>query len=311
MKQEQLQSARSRLAPRRASPLTWPLIGLGVAALAAALVLLSASAPRRAALFTMPDPLMLVPPLLLLALAVGMRAWPAAQPAPRRASARPPTDAAAPAAALDWPSFAALAMRFFGDRRLVCEDRNGPWKEAADLMLRTGSRTYLVHARHWQAARVDAAAVRALAREVEQRHAAGGILLCARDVFTPEAARVARQGSILLLDPSRMVCRAAAPGPTPAECAETLPPLQTADAAPGPAKAPALAPRQLPVLRPDQALPVRSGFQPTKPMGASDWAVLDRPAASALPVLRPDHLLMPRGDFQPTEPLVRGRPTAA
>ena len=67
------------------------------------------------------------------------------------------------------------------------------------------------------------------------------------------------------------------------------------------------------MLRPDQKLPVRSGFQPTKPMSESDWAILDQPAAQVrgMPVLRPDHLLVPRGDFLPTEPLVRTRSAAA
>ena len=189
----------------RKSRMPWALAGLGAVALSGCLAYLSTTAPRYAAAHSLPDPMMLVPGLLLLAVAFAMRAWPASVKAPANANIQP--------AVMNWARLSQLATRFFDERGLVSMAPSQPWMEGEDLTLRKSGRSYLVHASLWQSVRVDAPAVRLLAREVERRNGAGGILLCASDAFTPAAHQLARQHGVLLLDPSQLHAKPRADAP--------------------------------------------------------------------------------------------------
>ena len=137
-------------------------------------------------------------PSLLARVAAALAAW---LPARRARLARP---GAAAGASAQWTQLAQLATRFFDVRGLAPEDPAQPWAEAGNRLLRKGPRRYLVHAAHWQAARVDAATVQAVLRAVAQQRATAGIVLCARDVFTPAARALARENAILLLEPGQL-----------------------------------------------------------------------------------------------------------
>ncbi len=234
-------SASAAPAPRW-RPVAWMLAGVAIV-----LAGLLAMVPRAAGAFSLPQPMMVLPPLLLLAFALSLRAWPA-----RRAT-RPsaPPQPAGP----DWVRLSAQASRFFAERGLIGLDPDQPWHVGTDLMLRRGLRTWLVHAGHWQAEQVDAPAVRLLAREVARRGADGGILLCGSDAFTPAACQIARERGILLLDPSQLQ-RALGHAPAPVH--------RPARAAP-----PAPQPARVPVLRPDREVRIPREFQPTEPMPES------------------------------------------
>lgn len=106
-------------------------------------------------------------------------------------------------APIDWPRLSGLASRYFDSHGLQREARDRPWSEAADIIVLKGARRYLVHAGLWRTGRVGEAEVRRLAHEVARKHAAGGMLLCAGDVFTVAAQELARQRGILLLHPAQ------------------------------------------------------------------------------------------------------------
>ena len=281
---------------------------------------------------------MLVPGLLLLAVAFAMRAWPASVKAPANANIQP--------AVMNWARLSQLATRFFDERGLVSMAPSQPWMEGEDLTLRKSGRSYLVHASLWQSVRVDAPAVRLLAREVERRNGAGGILLCASDAFTPAAHQLARQHGVLLLDPSQLHAKPRAdtppvkapspsaqrePAPRPSEFARHVPakvpvlrpdrevrvlrgfqptePLAKEEINPFcPTVPPMLTPREALMLD-DYARPARRDFLPTEPMADADRAQLAQGAALAnrIPTLRPDDALQLRRDFLPTEPLASRR----
>lgn len=348
MKKTSLPIRRSNRLPTlpqvRKSRMPWALAGLGAVALSGCLAYLSTTAPRYAAAHSLPDPMMLVPGLLLLAVAFAMRAWPASVKAPASANIQP--------AVMNWARLSQLATRFFDERGLVSMAPSQPWMEGEDLTLRKSGRSYLVHASLWQSVRVDAPAVRLLAREVERRNGAGGILLCASDAFTPAAHQLARQHGVLLLDPSQLHSkpRASAP-PAITEVAKPAPAAVRQSAAPRPSAIAHTAPAKVPVLRPDHEVRVQRAFQPTEPMtdaendafGATlppatltprEALLLDgyaRPArrdflptepmadadraqlaegaalANRIPTLRPDDALQLRRDFLPTEPLASRR----
>ena len=342
MKKTSLPIRRSNRLPTlpqvRKSRMPWALAGLGAVALSGCLAYLSATAPRYAAAHSLPDPMMLVPGLLLLAVAFAMRAWPASVKAPASANIQP--------AVMNWARLSQLATRFFDERGLVSMAPSQPWMEGEDLTLRKSGRSYLVHASLWQSVRVDAPAVRLLAREVERRNGAGGILLCASDAFTPAAHQLARQHGVLLLDPSQLHAKPRAdappvmapspsaqrePAPRPSEFARHVPakvpvlrpdrevrvlrgfqptePLAKEEINPFcPTVPPMLTPREALMLD-DYARPARRDFLPTEPMADADRAQLAQGAALAnrIPTLRPDDALQLRRDFLPTEPLASRR----
>ena len=204
-------------------------------------------------------------PSLLARVAAALAAW---LPARRARRARP---VGATGASAQWTQLAQLATRFFDARGLAPEYPAQPWAEAGNRLLRKGPRRYLVHAAHWQAARVDAATVQAVLRAVAQQRATAGIVLCARDVFTPAARTLARENAILLLEPGQL-----RPLPPPRESAAPVAPVVPAPAVNAPRAAPAAvaaaaAPRPLPaaprrpVLRPDDEVRGRRDFMPTVP----------------------------------------------
>lgn len=279
----------------RKSRLPWALAGLGAVTLSGCLAYLSATAPRYAAAHSLPDPMMLVPGLLLLAVAFTMRAWPASVKAPAGANIQP--------AVMNWARLSQLATHFFDERGLVSMEPSRPWIDGEDLMLRKAGRTYLVHASLWQSVQVDAPAVRLLAREVERRNCAGGILLCASDAFTPAAHQLARQHGVLLLDPSQLHAKPRADGQpvkAPAPSAQREP-------APRPSEFARHVPAKVPVLRPDREVRVVRGFQPTEPLAAEE---VNSFGSTVPPMLTPHEALMlddcakpARRDFLPTEPM--------
>ena len=188
---------------------------------------------------------------------------------------------AAPAAATfasqaQWARLAQAATRFFDARGLAPEHPAEPWPEAGTRMLHKGQRRYLVHAGHWQASRVDAAAIQMVMSAVTRHRATAGILLCAGDVFTPAARALARENAVLLLDSSQLRPQpsahegpAAPAAPRPASSAARATPATVATpAAPQPAPA---APRR-PVLRPDHEVRGRRDFMPTVPIAPGELA---------------------------------------
>ncbi|MFT3778907.1 MAG: restriction endonuclease [Ottowia sp.] len=303
-------SIRAESHPPHASPargrrLAWALAG------AAAIVLagLYVAATHSVGAFSLPQPMMVLPPLLLLAFALSLRAWPAHKGEP--ATQTPPATQAPPDA-MDWPSLSRLASRFFAERGLADLSPGQPWQEGAARTLRKGARTWVVHADQWQAAELDAPAVSLLARDVARRGADGGVLLCASDAFTPAARQLAAQCGILLLDSSRLRGAAGKEAPVPAQRpARATPPLPATAAAPVPAAAPAPVNR-VPVLRPDHEVRVRRDFQPTEPMARG--ALKDHPGSTGLPPLTASEALslapgdapVPTG-FLPTEMASAGR----
>ncbi|MFT4193700.1 restriction endonuclease [Ottowia sp.] len=287
----------SHTSPARGWRLAWALAG-------AAIVLagLYAAAVHSTGTFSLPQPMMVLPPLLLLAFALSLRAWPAHKAAP---TTQTPPATQAPPDAMDWPSLSRLAGRFFAERGLADLSPGQPWQEGAARVLRKGARTWVVHADQWQGAEVDAPAVSLLARDVARRGADGGILLCASDAFTPAARQLATQCGILLLDPSRLGAGKEAP-------AAAVPAHNPAKATrPAPLAMPAPV-RRVPVLRPDHEVRVRRDFQPTEPMAKSTRK--DRPGSTALPPLTarealslaPGDAPVPTG-FLPTEMASAGR----
>ena len=268
---------KSRRAPSPARPM-WIRLGLAITALAAGWALwhrLSASQATGA----MVQLLVGVPLLLLLALVCAVLMWPWVL----RARTRAPVHDID----MDWPRLSQLASRFFDAHGLVREQGNGPWAESADLMLRKGTRRYLIQASLWRAARVDAVAVHQLAGDVARRGAEGGVLLCASDAFTAAAHQLARERGILLLHPAQLqtlpevgIGATSAAGLAPALRVPELP------ASPAPAA--------VPVLRPDDDVWLPRDFMPTEP-------------AARAPLLRPDDDARIPRDFMPTVPAVRTR----
>ena len=191
----------------------------------------------------------------------------------RGGRARRPGGAATPT---PWTHLAQLATRFFDARGLAPEHPAEPWPEAGTRMLHKGQRRYLVHAGHWQASRVDAAAIQMVMSAVTRHRATAGILLCAGDVFTPAARALARESAVLLLDSSQLRPQpsahegpAAPTAPRPAPSAARATPATVATpAAPQPAPA---APRR-PVLRPDHEVRGRRDFMPTVPIAPGELA---------------------------------------
>ena len=185
-----------------------------------------------------------------------------------------------------WSQLTERAADFFDLHGLVSEQAAASWREGGALVLRKGERRYLLHARHWKATRVDAPAVYELMRDVQQRGAEGGILLCARDAFTPVARQLARQNGMLLLDatqlhaaaPRQATKRPPARGQTPSPPASTPAAPQALRATPEPAKKPptaSVAPPR-PQLRPDDAIRGPRPFMPTVPMDPADLSQLDQ-----------------------------------
>ena len=211
-------------------------------------------------------------PSLLARVAAAFAAW---LPARRARLARPRPVGAAGASA-QWTQLARQATQFFDARGLAPEYPAQPWPEAGNRLLRKGPRRYLVHAAHWQAARVDAATVQAVLRAVAQQRATAGIVLCARDVFTPAARALARENAILLLEPSQL--RPAPPREStapvaPVPAASAMRPAPATVATPTtttPRPAPAAARR--PVLRPDDEVRGRRDFMPTVPFTPDEVA---------------------------------------
>lgn len=204
-----------------------------------------------------------------------MAAIAALLPARRAPTGDAPT-AAAPASQVQWAPLAQAATRFFDARGLAPEHPAEPWPEAGTRMLHKGQRRYLVHAGHWQASRVDAAAIQMVMSAVTRHRATAGILLCAGDVFTPAARALARENAVLLLDSSQLRPQpsahegpAAPAAPRPASSAARATPATVATpAAPQPAPA---APRR-PVLRPDHEVRGRRDFMPTVPIAPGELA---------------------------------------
>ena len=209
-------------------------------------------------------------PSLLARVAAALAAW---LPARRARLARP---GAAAGASAQWTQLAQLATRFFDVRGLAPKAPAQPWAGGGNRLLRKGPRRYLVHAAHWQAARVDAATVQAVLRAVAQQRATAGIVLCARDVFTPAARALARENAILLLEPSQL--RPAPPREStapvaPVPAASAMRPAPATVATPTtttPRPAPAAARR--PVLRPDDEVRGRRDFMPTVPFTPDEVA---------------------------------------
>ena len=182
----------------------------------------------------------------------------------------------------DWTGLVKQAARFFAQRGLMAERPLDTWSEAADLVLRKGARSYLVHARHWRAQRVDAPAVYLLIREVARCRADGGILLCARDAFTPAARQLAQQNGMLLLDSARMQRepRAAdAPAARPAVATTSRPAILADHARPAPSPASLPVSLKVSLLRAEHGTRgVRRGFMPTVPMDINDVPPANPPA---------------------------------
>lgn len=185
----------------------------------------------------------------------------------------------------DWAGLVKEAARFFTQRGLVAERPLDTWPEAADLVVRKGARSYLVHARHWRAVRVDAPAVYLLIREVARCRADGGILLCARDAFTPAARQLARQNGMLLLDSARMQRepRAAdAPVARPSAATTSRPATLAHHARSMPSPSPSPVALKVSLLRAEHGTRgARRGFMPTVPMDINDVPPPANPPAPA------------------------------
>jgi len=254
-------SAAARLMARA----PWLVAGSAAIAAVAALLAFNAWAARYAPALSLAHPLAAVPSLLLLVLALSVRVWPVRRPAASQPSP-------------EWNAMAKQASHALRQHGFTVAEAG--WQPGADQVLRRDGRTCVVHARHWRASTVDAAAVRALALDVAQRGASGGLLLCAGGSFTPRARQLAQLHGIVLLGRSGPV------GGRP-----------KAQGAPAAAEAPA--PKPAPVLRPDHQVFVRPRFEPTVPMS-------DAERRRAVPQLRPDHEVAARREFAPTVPMTDG-----
>lgn len=242
---------RRRASPSLRAPWRWALVA---AMLAAALVL---ARPAIAALASHPWQQMLVWAILttaLVFLGVLLLQLLRAIRATRQPFALPVQDV------MGWAQLSQLATRFFNAYGLLREPADdAPWTAGGDLVLQRGARRYLVHAGLWRASHIDAAAVQKLAGEIARRQAQGGMLLCARDVFTAAARQLARQRGILLLAPAQLEA-------LPANAA----PPKAAAVQPRPASPAAHAPVRQPVLRPDHEVRAPRSFMPTVPMTDTD-----------------------------------------
>lgn len=242
-------------------------------------------------------PLVLLMVPLLAAFGFALRAW-----FPRL---RAPSAADKSRQALDWPRLAQLSGQFFDAHGLEGFDPQARWDPARDLVLRRDRHACLVRARFWNARQVDAAAVQQLARDAARAGAGRGILLCARDVFTPTARQLARQQGVLLLDAAHMPTRATARSA----------PSRAAAAARGSRLAPLENPvsdassRLAPLLGPDTPVRARREFQPTEPLETASVAIAATPEQPTVvlprkaPLLAERPPIASRREFQPTEPL--------
>lgn len=277
-----------------------PRCQVAAAQVAFMLALVLTASQARAATGTLASsslPLLLLMVPLLLALAYAVRSW---TPRLRRRTA-----VQRPGAATEWARLVRQADQFFDAHGLAGRDPAQAWNPAQDLLLHRDRHACLVRARLWRARQVDAAAVQQLARDVARVGANRGILLCARDVFTPAAHQLARQQRIMLLDPTHMPTQAAphAAVPTRSVVRAELEAVRTTEApTPETNVAPELAPTLL--LRPRRPAHARVEFQPTEPL-------IDQPEDAAeteaghRPLLLDDWRASPaRREFLPTEPLL-------
>lgn len=271
-------------------PVRWILVALLVAALGAGIAVLPAAADLELA-SSLPLLLAIVP--LLAALAFAARSWVAHLRAPAGGGSTP---------SLDWTELASLASRFFEAHGMTGPSLDAQWHPTRDLLLRRDRQAYLVRARLWRASQVDAAAVQLLVRDAVRQGAARGILLCARNVYTPAARQLARQHGVLLLDPVQLQVRPASKVDAAAVRAPVPEPVQAS-----PAATASPAPVAKPLLRPEHEVRRRRRqFAPTDLLAdAADEAeaatvmipLEERPT----PVLS-DHPLRARPQFEPTVP---------
>ena len=284
-------STGPRAGPMARAP--WLVAAAAAVAVSAGFLMFNQWATTHAPSWSLSQPLVALPSLLLLVLALSIRAWPTQK---RQAPKAEPQSGAEPEArprrpAPNWSDVVRHASRALHERGFGQADGIASWQAGADLVLNHGQRSFVIHARHWRERLVEGDAVRSLAHEIAQRGAVSGMLLCASGLFSGQARQLAKLHGIVLMDRTELNGEPRAAASERTELAAPTARVPEPGAAAPPPNA------VIPVLRPDQAVKVaRREFAPTVPMSDAERR---RMRVS----LRPDHTVKVPRDFEPTQPL--------